>query len=262
MVNIFDPNFKLYNDKVSVRLSRKIFNDKVKCCLEAAKKDKKCPNFEREDHKYSRKVSNALDEVVEVCQILCIPPVMLNSYSVTPLWSKYFSQSTYMKYHIENWYISVIRLESMFLILTNEVFQLGIKKELIGYEIIVTNGNIPDIVKKNLKNLHKAIKHIRTARIMLIHHQTLYEKKLDEIKKDENIVRIIRDGGKAKEIEKDLKIIEFFAKKFKTPAYRRSKRNSMLKSNSSLLGYISEMLLVFEKFFEKNHKDLLEKRKK
>jgi hypothetical protein len=247
---LFSENDKIFQEEIAIRLARKIFGEPVKCCLEATKPgtpgDAVCPYADTEDHVYSRRVSNALDEVVYVCKMLSMPPVALNSYNRSTLWEKYFSQSAYMKYHIENWYINVIRLEDMFLILLNEVFQLGIKKELVGYEVIHTNSNLPEIAKRNLKSLHKSCRPIRVARIMLIHHQTLFEKKLYEIEKDETLVQLLREGGKGDEIAETLEEIELFAKRFKAPTYRKSKIKYILESNNNLLNYISATLLLLE----------------
>lgn len=260
MPNVFDTNYKLFNDKLSVHLSRKIFGKYVKCCLEAAKIDEHCPNFDTEDHRYSRQVSNSLDEVKEVCEMLCMSPVLLNSYRRTSLWDKYFNQSSYMKYHIENWYINVIRLEDMFLIMINDIFQLGIKKELVGYEILKSNTNLPTEIVRGLAAFHKSVKPIRAARIMLIHHQTLYEKKLDEIRKDETMVKLVKEGGKAKDFEKELRMIEFFTRKFKAPEYRQNKRDYMLASNNSMMQYVSDMLFALESYYIAKQEELLSKR--
>lgn len=255
MTNLFEENFRILEEEIKSYLNRKIYSDQSKCCLDAyLKNEGKCAFYDSEDHIYSRRVSNSVDEVVEVSELLCMSPVFLNSYLVTDLWSKYFSQSGYMKYHIESWYINVIRLEDMFLILINEILRLGIKKELIGYQIVVTNERVPDSIKKNLISLHKAIKPIRTARIMLIHHQTLFEKKLYEIRSNENLVKLLRKDPDNKKISKDLSVIESVNKRFFATRYRKNKRDYMLSSNKSLLQYVSQMLLMLEKnYLDESH---------
>lgn len=264
MPNIFNENHKIFDEEVTVHLARKIFGDPVKCCLEASKKKIKCPNFDTEDHKYNRRVDNALDEVRDVCEMLNMGPIFINSYTITALWKKYFSQSGYMKYHIESWYINIIRLEDMFLILINELFQLGIKKELVGYELVSTNENVPEPIRKNIKKFHKAIKPIRAARIMLIHHQTLYEKKLHEIRTNEQLVKLVKSSKKEKddEIAKSLRITEFFVKKFLATRYRKEKRNYMLETNKSLLKFISDMFKELEDYYVPAHARLVKKRPK
>jgi hypothetical protein len=257
MPQLFEDNIRELNEGVKLNLLKKVLLERGDCCIDAAKHKEKCKYDDTEDHKYRWRIVDAHNEVITVCELLCMVPVLMNSYSVGNLWRKYFNQSSYMKYHIESWYINVIRLEDMLLILVNEVFGLGIKKELVGYEVITTNTNVPERVRKNLKALHKGIKSIRGARIALIHHQTLYDSKLDEIRKDEELVRILREAGEGKRLEKELQMIEFFAKNFKVRNYRIDKRNSLLESNKSLLTFVSNFLRGLEKSFVERHDELL-----
>lgn len=252
---------RIFNDKIKVYLARKIFSKPVKCCLEASKADKDCEYKDTLDHKLSYAVSNALDEVQDVCETLCMSGVLVGTSPKTQLWDKYFSQSGYIKYVIENWYINVIRLEDMLLVLVNELYELGIKKELLGYEIVVTNRNLPENVAINLKSLHKAIKPIRAARIMLIHHQTLYEERLHEIRRSEDMVKLLREAGGNEDLEESLKDIAWFNKKFKVPSYLRGKQKYMIDSNSNLLEYVAEMLELFEKRYTERQQELVAKRK-
>jgi hypothetical protein len=262
-IDLYSTNNKIYEDEVSLYLARKIYGDRMKCCLKAIKDGKQCEYADELDHKYSGAVDGALDEVKSVCETLCMSPVLINSYNVTPLWKRQFNQSGYMKYHLENWYINVIRLEDMLLVLINAVYQLGIKKELLGYEIVSTNTNLPTNVIRNLKALHKATKPIRAARIMLIHHQTLFEKDLHDIRGDETMVKILKENPPVevdKELEQSIKITSFWTKKFKAPRYRLKKRDFMLESNHALLEHTSLMLQDMESIFESAFDKLLNDR--
>lgn len=264
-IDLFEKNRKIYEDEVNLYLSRKIYGEHRMCCIKAAKDEKECEFKDSLDHKFAWAVSGAHDEVQSICETLCMCPVFINSYSVGPLWKRQFNQSGYMKYHLEAWYINVIRLEDMLLVLINEVYRLGIKKELLGYEVISTNANLPANMVRNLKALHKATKPIRAARIMLIHHQTLYEKDLHDIKGDEMAVKLLKENPPDKvdkELERSIRIMEFWAKKFKAPRYRVQKRNYMLSSNHALLEHVSRMLLDMEKVFVATDNKLVGKRPK
>lgn len=261
-IDLFEGNRKIYENEVCLYLSRKVYGERRKCCLKAVKDKEECEFKDTQDHKFSWSVSGAHEEVQSVCETLCMCPVFINSYNVGSLWKRQFNQSGYMKYHLEAWYINVIRLEDMLLVLINEVYRLGIKKELLGYEIVSTNTNLPSDIARYLKALHKAAKPIRAARIMLIHHQTLFEKDLHEITRDETAVRLLKENPPEdvdKDLERSIKIMEFWAKKFKAPRYRIKKRDYMLSSNHALLEHVSGMLQIMEKEFEKTHDELLVK---
>ena len=88
---------------------------------------------------------------------------------------------------------------------------------------------------------------------MLIHHQTLCEKALHEIRGDEVAVKLLKENPPDvgdEELERSIKIMEVLAKRLKASRYRIQKRNHILSSNYALLKHVSDYAIGDREGFE------------
>lgn len=155
----------------------------------------------------------------------------LNSYPKTKLWEKYFNRSEYIRYHFNNYYININSLFDRALLLTNFIYQLGIKDTHVRYDLIKTNFHLSHTnTKKQISNFYSLLEktNLKGVRNLITHRGEFYDEKLDELDRYELVV------ANKKIIGKNTNFYRFLLK-LKYPQYVSKKKKEVRRLNKAVL---------------------------
>ena len=186
-------------------------------------------------------------EVIVKLEKLEYVKVFIKSYPKTQSWDKSFIRSDYVRYHLEIYYLNIIGLFDRCLILTNHIYNLGLKTKHIKYNIIIDNAHLVDTkTKEVLKLFEKTLKKTRRIRNYINHESSLYESELREIQLYEYLLK----SNSANINESMQKIMKTYIK-LEYSKYIKKKNREIKRANESLEIIVDDFLeSLLEKYKE------------
>lgn len=216
--------------------------DGLKCCPPKSKKVE-CKNSKSPHHLYIYDIRDVLRRQQEVAKNLLIIPVLVNSYSTSKTWKDNFIRPEYVRYHMENWLVNVVRLEDINLQLINTFLKFGINEKEINQRIIISHTHLPKDIKDYVILFAKGTQDIRKSRNYVTHVGYYSDSEIENLIEKAEMAMFIKevmDNGLIatdRKLLNDAEIIETLNRRFFTKQYCNKKRRELCKNNLRIFKY-------------------------
>jgi hypothetical protein len=227
----------------------------LECCPK--NKHKQCDNDKTSHHEYIHEVRFCLRGQEEVTKNLLIIPILLNSYPHNLIWDANFNRPEYIRYHLENWFMNVVRLHDINLQLINVFYDFGINAKDVNERLILNHSHLEEKIKNMIKLFKKAINDVQSRRNLISHrHGFYYDDELEyliEVTSENAFWKFAKQEGLVDEHEQFFQYIDFLdvgGNQFLNKDYANKKRKEMHENNLSIFKFVGvfndEMRNVFK----------------
>lgn len=203
------------------------------------------PNYiETRIDEYVQSVFTPLGNILNIYEQLEFISIFISKYPTPKFYDNNgINQPKYLQYHIENHFLKIATIFDLSVILTSEVFHLGIPPKLTSINQLLANKHTKNSKSvKVLRNFDKGIQGIKTKRNLITHRGEFSDHEIDKALQ----YFFLSDEKTNNKPFFSKKILDFHMKNI-----TKNKLDFIKSNNEKILSFIetlfNESLLIFEK---------------
>jgi len=214
--------------------------------------NEKSPIVETEKDTYIRKLFAHMSKILAIFETLNTIPKYLSLLPPKEFFEKNkLEKSQYYQYHLENHVIRTTSVFDILLLLTNDLYELGIDPKKCSPDMIFTNQHTKSTNEvKYLKELKKGITNVQNIRNKIVHRGEFQDKDINDLSVRETVLR----HTNIDEVE-DLEVKRYLRdEKFLTKYYKTKYISQLKKTNEGFTEFTNLFLNVVHKTYMKRVK--------